>query len=459
MAASFLTPYFRKIKRYQPLISRLLPGLFPKTLLGRSLLIIITPLILLQVTSTWFFYETHWDTLTKRLTSSVAGDISLVLYMMDQLPENRQSEIFEKAHAQTDITFIWQPHQILPISPLFIHHNPVDEQLGQYLRTITKQPFLIDSRSLEKAVEIRLLLEKPAGVLQIFVPRRRLFSSTTYVFILWMVASSLVLFMVATIFMGNQTKPVKKLALVAEEFGKGRDVLDFKPAGASEVQQVGIAFRRMRDRIQRQISQRTDMLAGVSHDLRTPLTRMRLQLALMPENPSIKALLQDVDEMSRMIDGYLAFARGEGTEIPRLVNFSRLVESVVANARRQQANIISDIAENLILPLRPDALRRCLTNLLENAQRYGNHIWLQVYQNRQLIHVIIDDDGPGIPPDQRQNVFKPFFRLQQTDQAENTPHMGLGLTIARDIIRNHGGQLELHDSPYQGLRIHIRLPI
>ena len=459
MATSFFQTTLRKMQRYKPVISRFLPGLFPKTLLGRSLLIIITPLIFLQVTSTWFFYETHWDTLTKRLTSSVAGDIGLVLYLMDQLPTSQLPEIFEATHSYTDITFIWQPGQSLPISPLFIRDNPVDRQLRQYLQDITEQPFLIDSRSLEKAVEIRLLLEKPAGVLQVFVPRRRLFSSTTYVFILWMVGSSMVLFMVATIFMGNQTKPVKKLAQVAEEFGKGRDVVDFKPEGASEVQQVGIAFRRMRERIQRQISQRTDMLAGVSHDLRTPLTRMRLQLALMAGSPQITALLQDMDEMSRMIDGYLAFARGEGTEVPRLINFSRLIESVAANARRQQASLLADIADNLVLPLRPDALRRCLTNLLENAQRYGNHIWLQAYQHRQLIHVIIDDDGPGIPKDQRQNVFKPFFRLQQTDPAGEPPHMGLGLTIARDIIRNHGGQLELHDSPHKGLRIHIRLPV
>lgn len=444
-------------KSHRPFVTRLLPGILPKTLLGRSLLIVMTPLVLLQVISTWFFYETHWQTLTKRLTASVAGDIGLVIYMLQQTEQHKHNHILAAAEELTDLRFAIISGQILPISLMPTRSNPVDNQLGRYLENITHRAFLIDSRSLEKEVEVRLEMEKPNGVLQVFIPRRRLFSSTTYVFILWMIGSSVVLFTVATIFMRRQTKPVGQLAYAAEEYGKGRDYNDFQISGASEVQKVGLAFRRMRDRIKRQTVQRVEMLAGVSHDLRTPLTRMRLQLAMIPETASVHSLLQDIDEMTRMIDGYLAFARGEGTEKARMINLSRLIDSVIENCKRQHQGIDSAIHENIILPIRPDAMRRCLSNLLDNARCYASKSWVQAFLLRHVAHIIIDDNGPGIPAEQRQNVFKPFFRLAQ--DVPNNHHMGLGLTIARDIVHNHGGQLELLKSPQGGLRVHIKLPI
>jgi two-component system osmolarity sensor histidine kinase EnvZ len=302
----------------------------------------------------------------------------------------------------------------------------------------------------------------PDGVLSVLSPERRLYSFTSYLFIIWMLGSSLVLFSIATLFMRNQIRPIRRLAVAADAFGKGRDISDFRPEGALEVRQAARAFLLMRDRIRRQISQRTEMLAGVSHDLRTPLTRMKLQLAMMPDMAEVEEIKADVAEMQVMIDGYLSFARGDGEEEERQVDLSLLLAEIAGNARREGARLTLDPmvtqGDAVILPLRLLSLRRCLTNLIGNAARYGRHVWLSLERRGNFVEILIDDDGPGIPEDQREAVFRPFHRLEPS-RNQKTGGVGLGLTIARDIARRHGGDILLRDSPQKGLRAVVRLPL
>jgi two-component system osmolarity sensor histidine kinase EnvZ len=431
--------------------------LMPRTLLGRSIIIIVTPVILLQAISAWVFYTSHWDTVTRRLAQSVAGDVAYVIRQLPHPIDPRQAQqVFTIAKDMMDVKLVFKPGEILPNDPTITRQNLVDRSLSKALEDALKRPFLIDSRSQRNYIEIHVQLAE--GVMQAQVRRRRLFSSTTYLFFLWMVGTSLALLAFATIFMRNQVRPIKRLAQVADDFGRGREIRDFRPSGANEVELAGHAFNLMRDRIRRQISQRTEMLAGVSHDLRTPLTRMKLQLALMGSNPEVADLKKDVDEMERMIGGYLAFARGEGTERAVDSDLVELVTDAVNDARREGAAIeLAVPTQKIILPLRRDALRRALANVIGNARRYADRIEVSMRSRGHGVDVIVDDNGPGIPQGQREDVFRPFFRLESSRNPE-TGGTGLGLAIARDIVRTHGGEITLHDSPLGGLRAILRLP-
>jgi two-component system osmolarity sensor histidine kinase EnvZ len=440
-----------------------LERILPRSLLGRSILIIVTPIVLLQVVSAWVFYDSHWDTVTRRLAQAVAGDIATIIQLLpdsthaQQLSQQDVKDLFGIATDDMKLELTYNPGEILPNDPTIMRQNLVDRQLSSALHDRVDRPFLIDSRSLEKYVEIHVQLAD--GVLHVQVNRRRLFSSTTYVFFLWMVGTSVALLTIATQFMRGQVQPIRRLAQAADDFGKGRDVEDFQPGGASEVELAGRAFNIMRDRIRRQIGQRTEMLAGVSHDLRTPLTRMKLQLAMMGDAPEIAELKGDVSDMERMIGAYLAFARGEGTEQSFPTDLISVIDEVVANARREGTQIEVDIGEEqLILPLRRDSFRRALANVIGNAHRYAHRQQLSLQRSESSVDIIIDDDGPGVPMEQREEVFRPFYRLEESRNTE-TGGTGLGLTIARDILRGHGGDLTLRDSPLGGLRARLRLPI
>jgi two-component system, OmpR family, osmolarity sensor histidine kinase EnvZ len=431
--------------------------LMPRTLLGRSIIIIVTPVMLLQAISAWVFYTSHWDTVTRRLAQSVAGDIAYVIRQLPHPIDPRQAQpLFAIAKDMMDVKLTFKPGDILPNDPTVTRQNLVDRSLTKALEDALQRPFLIDSRSQRNYIEIHVQLAD--GVMLAQVRRRRLFSSTTYLFFLWMVGTSLALLAFATIFMRNQVRPIKRLAQAADDFGRGRDVRDFRPSGANEVELAGHAFNLMRDRIRRQITQRTEMLAGVSHDLRTPLTRMKLQLAMMGGNPEVTDLKKDVEEMERMIGGYLAFARGEGTERAVDADLVELVTDAVNDARREGAAIeLAVPANKVMLPLRRDALRRALANLIGNAGRYADRIEVSMKSRGHGVDVIVDDNGPGIPAGQREDVFRPFFRLDSSRNTE-TGGTGLGLAIARDIVRTHGGEITLHDSPLGGLRAVLRLP-
>jgi len=332
----------------------------------------------------------------------------------------------------------------------------LDEALFEAVSSYLRRPINIDSESLDEHVVIRVQLQN--GVMEVLTPTKRLFSSTTYVFVIWMVGTSLILFSVAMIFMRNQIRPIGRLAAAADNFGKGRDVERFKPEGATEVRQAAQAFIAMRERIQRQIAQRTDMLAGVSHDLRTPITRIRLQLALLEGREGVDALKADVDDMEYMLEEYLAFARGEGTEKPIEVSVSDLLQDSIQRSRADETSIDLHLEEELTMAVRPNALKRAITNLVENAARYGEHVHVRAGRRGAYIEIAIDDDGPGIPEEKREDVFKPFFRMEKS-RNPGTGGVGLGLAIALDVVRGHGGEISLDESPMGGLRAIIRLPV
>jgi len=428
---------------------------FPRNLLGRSLLIVVTPLIILQVVSAYIFYESHWDQVSKRLALGLAGDVAVLIETIRRFPDPENHQwILEAAERSMEMSATLEEGAILPNA--LSNSTATENELRRALRDKVGKPTFIDARTMEGLVLIKVQL--PEHVLTVVTPRERLFSSTVYIFVLWTVGGALILLGVATIFMRNQVRPVLRLARVADAFGKGRDVPNFKPEGTREVRQAAMAFIAMRARIIRQISQRTEMLAGVSHDLRTPLTRMKLQLAMMGDGDGVTALNEDVADMERMLEGYLAFARGEGRENPEPHDVIALLGEAVRQARRKGGTVDLDAEGKFQMPLRPSAFLRCITNLLDNAQRYATHVSVRARKRARGIEVVIDDDGPGIPLNKREEVFKPFFRLEGSRNPV-TGGVGLGLTIARDVVRGHGGDIFLGESPSGGLRVRLRLPL
>lgn len=448
------TPFLQIISRVRPF--HFLKRFLPKTLLGRSLMIIVTPLIILQVVSAIIFFDRHWETVTRRLTSAIAGEIGFVLEKLDRDSQDADmSELFyqSRRHFLLDMKFL-RDKELPPLNQN--HVGILDKALAKQLVERVQLPFIIDTSSFKERVIIHLQL--PDGVLMVTAPGERLFSDTTYIFILWMVGTSVILLGVAAVFMRNQVKPIRRLAAAADEFGKGREISpDIHIAGATEVRQAGIAFNLMRGRLRRQMRQRTDMLSGVSHDLRTPLTRMKLQLEMMETNNGIQELKSDITEMELMIDGYLAFARGEGEEIAEPIEISAFIGSIVADWKRNGLDIDLHVEGKFELPIKRKALRRCLNNLIANACKYGKHVWALAGKRQGVMEITIDDDGPGIPEEDRSNVFRPFYRLDHSRNSE-TGGTGLGLAIARDIVRAHGGDILLTDSPQGGLRARLRIP-
>lgn len=452
----------------RPLLGTL-RALLPRGLLGRSILIILAPILLLQGVALQLFYGGHLDVISRRLAGGVAGDVALLVELVRREdPENR-AWIFRESAWKLDLGLAYEEGARIQAveRPASLPLLPLEGDLNAALWERVQLPFDTDWQSDSRSVIIRVQL--PDGVLHVEAPRKRLFTATLYLFVIWLVGSALLLSAIAVLFMKNQVRAIRRLADAAEAFGLGRDVGPMKPEGAAEVRQAASAFNRMQERIRRFVGQRIEMLAGISHDLRTPLTRMRLALAMLPRTPEMEedlaAIGQDVDEMERMTAAYLIFARGEGTEQARPADLVELVRDVAANARRTGAAVQVAAPAGLTMPLRPDAVRRCLGNLLDNARRHARHIAVGVQtvprtglggpggeQKSLWAEVTVDDDGPGIPMAEREGAFRPFH--------SGSPNgTGLGLAIARDIVRAHGGDIELEESPLGGLRARLRLPV
>ena len=436
-------------------ISTILKPYLPKSLLGRAILIIVTPLILLQVITTVIFFENHWSNVSRRLAQGVSGNISFVIEQMEEIKTADELEKFyQTAKRNFSLTFYYEQGAVLDHTdvPSGIKETALADALEGHLQ----KPFNMDSTSSEDYVVVKIQLSE--GVLSVTIPSKRLFSTTTYVFVMWMVGSSLLLFGVATIFMKNQVRPIIRLAAAADAFGKGRDSKKFKPEGALEVRRASSAFIAMRNRLKRHMQQRTDMLSGVSHDLRTPITRMKLQLAMMGDGDGTEELKSDISDMEHMLDEYLAFARGEGSEQPEAANINEMLKEIVTNAKRKGAKIDLHCEGEVSTIIRKGAIKRALTNLIENAARYGEHVTVRAALRENSIEIVIDDDGPGIPEEQREEVFRPFYRLDGSRNPE-TGGVGLGMTIARDGVRSHGGEIELGVAPGGGLRVNVTLPL
>jgi two-component system osmolarity sensor histidine kinase EnvZ len=443
-------------------LDRFFRAFVPRGLLGRSLLIILLPLLILQGVALQVFYGSHLDVISRRLAGALAGEIGFVIELIQRDPsaENR-AWVFREVAWRFDMALAFEPGTSLGITPersTSLPLLPLEEDLSNALIERVQRPFDADWSSDPRSIIIRIQL--PDGVLSVEAPRKRLFVGTLYLFMIWLIGSSVLLFGVAALFMKNQVRAIRRLARAADEFGKGRDIGPIKREGATEVRQAAQAFNHMQERIRRFVSQRTEMLAGISHDLRTPLTRMRLGLAVLPrteeEEADIAALTQDVEEMERMVAAYLAFARGEVAEQAQPTDLAEIVRDVAQKARRDGAAVAVEAPAALVLPLRADALRRCLANLLDNARKHAGRIAVAVAEIPREAgggaQVTVDDDGPGIPAAQREEAFRPFATL-------STGGTGLGLAIARDIVRAHGGDIVLEDSPLGGLRARVRLPV
>ena len=438
---------------------RALKRLMPRRLFGRSLLIILAPMLILQAIVTAVFFDRHYRITTATMTRGVANDIGYMVMLENRLPLGPERD----KERQTAAQLFGYPAEFMTGERLTRTVSAPDTVLDRQLIFIFSgqmaQAVNFDTQTFRDYVDLRVQLKD--GVLHLLVPRERVTASNADIFILWMIGSSLVLIVIAALFLRNQVKPIERLAYAAENFGKGRTIAEFKPHGATEVRRAATAFLEMRERIDRFVQQRTEMLAGISHDLKTPLTRMRLQLAMMPHDADAEAMAGDIADMERMLNEYLEFARGEGGDAAEPADLAVLAAEAVADAGRAhdaQARIALTIAEPLTVAIKRNALKRCLVNLIDNALKYGRRVQVALQRVGKHIELSVEDDGPGIAEDSREEAFRPFHRLDQGRNLQ-TGGVGLGLAIARDIARAHGGDVRLEKSALGGLRATIRLPI
>lgn len=429
----------------------------PKGLYARSLLIVIVPMVILQSAIAYFFMERHWQLVTFRLSTAVVQDIASIadLYRANPSPDN--VALLQKiAASRMGLDVQFSGREPLPPTLPKPFFSILDQALSREISTQIRRPFWIDTVGKSSLVEIRIQLED--SMMRVVAHRNAAYASNSHIFLVWMVGTSLVLLAVSIAFLRNQIRPILRLAQAAQDFGKGRDA-EWRPHGAREVRQAGYAFMEMKRRIERAMEQRTAMLNGVSHDLRTVLTRFKLSLALLGEGPEFEAIQKDVEEMQRMLEAYLAFARGDAGEAAEATDIGALLEELKADAERQGHPAQIEVSGETSVIVRPDAFKRCLSNLVANACRYGNRIDISAVRDARFLTVNVDDDGPGIPADEREDVFRPFYQRDEARTLEEGFGTGLGLAIARDIARSHGGDIQLSQSPLGGLRASVRVPV
>jgi two-component system, OmpR family, osmolarity sensor histidine kinase EnvZ len=438
-------------------MSRWLNSVMPKGLYARALLIIIMPMVILQSVLAFVFVERQWNEVTQRLSAGVVQDIAALIDVYRGYPQDAdRAQVKRIAQERLGLVVDFLPLGDLPPPGPKPFFSLLDSALSNELRKQIGKPFWIDTVGKSALVEIRVQLDDT--VMRVFARRSAAYASNAQIFLFWMVGTSGVLLFVAIIFLRNQIKPILRLADAAESFGKGREVPNFRPRGAREVRRAANAFIEMKARVERSLEQRTAMLAGVSHDLRTVLTRFKLELALIGDSPEVEAMKKDIDEMARMLEAYLAFARGDLGEQSAPTDMAAFLEELKLDAERNGHRASVVFHGPPIVTVRPAAFKRCLGNLVSNAARFAKTIAITGHRDHRWLTVTIDDDGPGIPPAMREEVFKPFLRL---DDARNQDEggAGLGLAIARDIARSHGGDIILGDSPLGGLRAAVRVPV
>jgi two-component system osmolarity sensor histidine kinase EnvZ len=427
----------------------------PKRLYARSLIIVIAPMILLQSVVAFVFMERHWQTVTQRLSQAVTRDIAAIIDVIETFPGSDEDAV-RIAQERLSLKVDLLPPDPLPAPGPKPFFSILDQFLSEEITRQINRPFWLDTVGDSKIVEIRVRLDDK--VLRVFARRSQAYASNTHIFLLWMVGTSLVLIVIAVLFLRNQIRPIQQLAFAAESFGKGRPMPEgFRPRGAEEVRRAGLAFIQMRERIERQIEQRTAMLTGVSHDLRTILTRFKLQLAVSGRKLDTDALDADIEDMKSMLEGYLAFARGEAREDTGSLNLEMLFDRLAEEAKLRKRKLSTQLTGDPELHVRPNAFTRLMSNLVGNSFRYAKTVHIAANHSPGSLVVTVDDDGPGIPGDKREDVFKPFVRLDEA-RNQDAGGTGLGLSIARDIARSHGGDIMLEESPLGGLRAVVRLP-
>jgi two-component system, OmpR family, osmolarity sensor histidine kinase EnvZ len=437
-------------------IVRWLRRQLPMGLYARSLLIVIIPMVLLQSVVAFVFMERHWQLVTQRLSAAVTGEIAAVIDLIDAMPESDYPTIVRIAREKLELNISIEPDGELPAPRPKPFFEILDQILSEEISRQIHRPFWIDTVGDSDVVEIRIKLDGER-ILRVYARRSQAYASNTHIFIVWMVGASLVLLTIAILFLRGQIRPILALAKAAESFGKGQKIDDFSPRGADEIRRAGLAFIQMRERIERQIEQRTAMLTGVSHDLRTILTRFKLQLALAGDNADLDNINQDVEDMQSMLEGYLAFARGEAEEDVGELKLHDLMNRLTLEAELQGKTVTTAVEGDDSIRVRPNGFTRLVANLASNAYRYADTVHIDAKHSTKWITVTVDDDGPGIPESSRDDVFKPFFRLDEARNLDSSG-TGLGLAIARDIARSHGGNVILSDSPLGGLRAVVRVP-
>jgi two-component system osmolarity sensor histidine kinase EnvZ len=434
-----------------------LKTILPKGLYARALLIIILPMVVLQSVVAFMFVERQWSVVNYYLSSAVTREIATLIDVYKTYPQGAgRAQLRRIAQDRLGLVVDFLPETQLPPPGPKPFFSQLDATLSDEIRKQIRLPFWIDTVGRSSIVEIRIKLDDT--IMRVFARRADAYDLNAWIFLLWMVATSLVVLTIAILFLRNQIKPIVRLADAAEAFGKGREVANFRPRGAREVRRAAAAFLEMKIRIERAIEQRTTMLAGVSHDLRTILTRFKLELALLGDSPEVDAIKKDVDEMAAMLEAYLAFARGDLGEQPAPTDMPGMLDELKVDSERHGHRATVAFHGQPEVTVRPAAFKRCLANLVSNAGRFASTVAITGHRDHRWLTVTIDDDGPGIPTALREDVFKPFLRL---DDARNQDEggTGLGLAIARDIARSHGGDITLGDSPLGGLRAAVRVPV
>ena len=436
-------------------LNNIIKKILPKGLFYRSLLIVATPIIVLQIVITIVFFDSLWIKANKGMTRSLVGEIETLFDVYRTQQDQKHKETLIAIYNKNfDLTVSLKENEILPEEKTERWFSPMDRSLRRELKSVFGTSYWFDTTTYKEKVDLRIKYK--SGVLQIFFPKEKISPSSARIFALWITLPGLLLITIAIIFLKNQTRPIVNLARAAERFGKGEFVKEFRPSGAREIRQAAYEFDKMRKRITIHLNQRSEMLSGISHDLRTPLTRLKLQLALIKQQDLAKKMADDVEEMERMLNEYLEFSRHQKNEETEMLNLNEIIKDVLKKYEGKEIRFHFD--ENIKINVRQNSFKRCLGNLIDNGFSYGKKVEIFSKKTMNSLLIFVDDDGPGIPEKEYQNVMKPFYRIDKS-RGQNKSGVGLGLSITNDIIRSHGGNISFEKSTMNGLRVKISLPL
>ena len=435
-------------------LSNFFKNILPKRLFYRALLIVAVPILVLQLVITIVFFDSLWIKTNKGMTRALVNEIStfIEVYDNEEINKNELRNLFS-LFLDLNIEFIENEKFENNYNERWF--SPIDRTLRRELKSnFGSGKYLFNTTSYKELIDIRIKYQN--GYFKFLIPKDRVTSSSARIFALWITVPATIMVIISLIFLKNQTRPITRLARVAEKFGKGEEIEEFKPSGALEIRQAGYEFDKMRKRIQRHLNQRTEMLSGISHDLRTPLTRMKLQIAFIKDEDLAKKLTEDINQMEKMLNEYLQFTSSSYIEKDEMFNLSELISEIIK--KYDNENISQDLRPRIYINGRKNLIYRCLNNLIDNSLKYANKVVISLNKKNTNLFLTIDDDGPGISKDEYENVFKPFYKIDK-GRADSKSSVGLGLSIASDIVRSHGGNIKLEKSKMNGLRVKIFLPI